>query len=113
MHHHLGTQHHVHRPRTSRSQRRHPPSVERLEDRCLPDSAPAGFGPLPSVVIGLTAQQVNQADAVINWNATMLRAIWNAGTAPTLASRVEAIVGVAVYDTVEGVNADYELYPVP
>src|SRR5262249_4938802 len=90
------------------------PCVETLEERCLlSGSPPIPFGPLPAVTIGLTAAQVAHVDAVINWNATMLRAIWNAGTPPTLASRVEALVGVAVYDAVDGVHPIYDLYPVP
>jgi hypothetical protein len=88
-------------------------ALERLEDRCLLAAPPAGFGPLPAVTIGLTSEQVQHADAVINWNATMLRAIWTAGTPPTLASRVEAIVGVAVYDAVDGIRPLCDLYPVP
>jgi hypothetical protein len=87
-------------------------ALEALEDRCLL-SAPAGTGPLPSVLAGLTQEQVDHADAVINWNATMLRAIWNDATPPTLASRVQAMVGVAVYDAVAGVQPLYDLYPVP
>jgi hypothetical protein len=70
----------------------------------------------------LTDAQVKRSDAVIDWNAIMLRAIWNGntglgmppiGTPPTLASRVEAMVGVAVYDAVEGVHPTYDLYPIP
>jgi PAP2 superfamily len=87
-------------------------SFERLEDRCLL-SAPPGTGPLPAVTIGLTPEQVGHADAVINWNATMLRAIWNDATPPTPASRVLAMVGVAVYDAVDGIHPIYQLYPVP
>jgi hypothetical protein len=68
---------------------------------------------LPAVTIGLTAQEISHADAVIDWNATMLRAIWTDATPPTLASRVEAMVGVAVYDAVDGVHPIYDLYPVP
>jgi membrane-associated phospholipid phosphatase len=68
---------------------------------------------LPAVTIGLTTQQIAHADAVINWNALMLRAIWTDATPPTLASRVEAMVGVAVYDAVDGIDPIYNLYPVP
>jgi hypothetical protein len=68
---------------------------------------------LTAVTIGLSAQEVAHADAVIDWNATMLRAIWTDATAPTWASRVEAMVGVAVYDAVEGIHPNYALYPVP
>src|SRR5438105_13279067 len=90
------------------------PCVEALEERSLlSGSQPIPYGPLPAVATGLTDQQVGRADAVINWNATMLRAIWNAGTPPTATSRVEAMVGVAVYDAVDGVHPVYEIYPVP
>src|SRR2546428_7179245 len=90
------------------------PCVEALEERCLlSGSPPIPYGPLPAVTTGLSDQQVSHADAVINWNATMLRAIWNAGTPPTATSRVEAMVGIAVYDAVDGVQPIYQLYPVP
>jgi hypothetical protein len=72
------------------------PGIEALEERCLLSAPAIPVGPLPAVTIGLTQQQVAHADAVIDWNATMLQAIWNAATPPTLASRVEAITGVAV-----------------
>src|SRR5207244_2391561 len=58
-------------------------------------------------------EQVAHADAVINWNATMLRAVWNEATPPTWASRVMAMVGVAVYDAVGGNLPIYDFYPVP
>src|SRR5438093_5587882 len=99
---------------SNHSQPQYYPRVETLEERCLlSGSPPIPFGPLPAVTMGLTAEQVAHADAVINWNATMLRAIWNAGTPPTLTSRVEAMVGVAVYDAVDGIHPIYDLYPVP
>ena len=89
--------------------------LERLEDRCLltgPPPSPPLL--LPAVTIGLTADQINNADVVVNWNAVMLRAIWTDATAPTWTSRVEAMVGVAVYDAVEGIgHARYTFYSVP
>jgi hypothetical protein len=85
-------------------------SVEVLEGRCLP-AAP--YGPLAAVTYGLTAEQVSRADVVVDWNAMMLQAIWNDATPPTWASRVEAMVGVAVYDAVEGIRPSYDLYHVP
>src|SRR5216684_3909912 len=89
-------------------------SFETLEDRCLLSGPPPGIGPLPAVTIGLTDQQIAHADAVINWNATMLRAIWTDATPPTLASRVEAMVGVAVYDAVDALPPEkYAFYAVP
>ena len=93
------------RTRLKRSRRtpKHRPRVEALEDRCLL-AGPPPLPPLllPAVTMGLTTEQVAHADAVINWNATMLRAIWTDATPPTLASRVEPMVGVAVYDAVDG-----------
>src|SRR5947208_1846089 len=89
---------------------------ERLEDRCLL-AAPPPFNPanplLPAVTVGLTAAQVRQADVVVRWNATMLRAVWTAATPPTAASRVMAMVGVAVYDAVDGIRPRYDFFPVP
>ncbi len=102
-------------PGQKRRLRRAAINVERLEDRCVPAGPPASPPLLlPAVTIGLTADQVNNADVVINWNAEMLRAIWTAGTPPTLTSRVEAMVAVAVYDAVEGIgHARYTFYSVP
>jgi PAP2 superfamily len=101
--------------RQSRRSARQPRlAVELLEARCLlagPPSSPPVL--LPAVTIGLTEQQINSADVVIDWNATMLRAIWTDATPPTLASRVMAMVGVAVYDAVDGIEPVYELYSVP
>lgn len=89
--------------------------LERLEGRRLlsGSSPPVPVGPLPSVTLGLTDEQVAHADPVINWNATMLRAIWNDATPPTWASRVEAMVGVAVFDAVNGIDPIFQSYPVP
>jgi hypothetical protein len=99
----------------NRSRLRYQLRVELLEERWLL-AAPPPIPPLllPAVTIGLAQEQINQADVVINWNAEMLRAIWTDGTPPTWASRVEAMVGVAVYDAVEGLQgARYTFYPVP
>jgi hypothetical protein len=89
-------------------------TVERLEDRCLLSGPPASPPLLlPAVTIGLTDKQIDRADPVINWNAIMLLAIWTDATPPTLSSRVEAMVGVAVYDAVDGIDPVYDFYPVP
>jgi hypothetical protein len=103
------------RPGTRQPLRHRPPAVEQLEDRCLLSGSPPALpvGPLPSVVLGLTQKQVNRADAVVAWNATMLQAIWNAATPPTVASRTMAMVGVAVYDAVDGIDPLFAFYHVP
>jgi hypothetical protein len=88
-------------------------SLECLEARCLLTTPPVGTGPLPSVTAGLSERQVDNADVVIDWNATMLRAVWTDATPPTVVSRVMAMVGVAVYDAVDGIHPYYALYPVP
>src|SRR5439155_5331604 len=88
-------------------------SLTPLEDRTVPAAPAPGFGPLPSVTVSLTPAQVDRADVVIDWNATMLRALWTAAAPPTLSSRAEAILGAAVYDAAEGVDPRYDLYPVP
>src|SRR5262245_38201451 len=75
-------------------------AVEVLEDRLALAAPPPGFGPLPSVTTGLTPAQIANADAVINWHATTLRAAWTAATSPVHSSRVYAMVSVAVYDAV-------------
>ena len=89
-------------------------TVEKLEDRCLLSGPPASTPPLlPAVTVGLTEKQIDRADPVINWNAIMLRAIWSDATPPTQASRVEAMVAVAVYDAVDGIDPVYDFYSVP
>jgi hypothetical protein len=95
--------------------RNHHPDCERLEYRCMLSGSPPSipYGPLPAVTVGLTDGEVDRADAVINWNATMSRAIWNAATPPTWASRVEAMVGVTVYDAVDGIDPIDAVYPIP
>jgi hypothetical protein len=102
----------------SLKRRRHLPcnprlSLEFLEQRCLLTTPPAGTGPLPAVTVGLTERQADNADVVVDWNATMLRAIWADATPPTVASRVMALVGVAVYYAVDAIHPAFELYPVP
>jgi len=89
-------------------------TLERLEDRCLlsgPPSSPPLL--LPAVTVGLSEKQIERADPVITWNAIMLRAIWTDATPPTQASRVEAMVGVAVFDAVDGIDPEYDFYAVP
>jgi hypothetical protein len=88
-------------------------ALERLEDRCLLSAPPSSPLLLPAVTVGLTNQQINRADPVIDWNAVMLRAIWTTATPPPQASRVEAIVGVAVFDAVDGIDPEYDFYSVP
>jgi hypothetical protein len=68
---------------------------------------------MPSVTIGLSARQVDRANVVIDWNAALLRAIWNDATSPTAASRDEAILGVAVFDAVNGIVPQYAGFRVP
>lgn len=87
--------------------------IEPLEDRRLMASQPIPIGPLASVSVGLKAKQVARADVVIDWNATMLQAIWNAGSPPTAASRIEAIEGVAVFDAVNGIQREFKTFAVP
>lgn len=88
-------------------------ALERFEDRFLPSSSPLPVGPLPAAAVGLTDAQIDRADAVIDWNATALKAIWNDATPPTWASRVTAIVAVSVYDAVDAIRPVGAPYPVP
>jgi hypothetical protein len=86
--------------------------LESLEDRCLLSGLPP-VGPLPAVTIGLTAAEVDDADVVVDWNATMLQAIKNTNANPCTASRTAAMVGVAVFDAVDGIHTTYDFYDVP
>lgn len=88
-------------------------SVEVLEDRLVPAGPPAGIGMLPSVTAGLTQAQIDHADAVINWETATQRAVWIGGSSPTVASRIYAMVGVAMYDAVNAITPIAAQYPVP
>lgn len=93
---------------------RRAPLMESLEDRRLLSAVTAvPQGPLASVTIGLKPQEIRRADVVIDWNATMLQAIWNAATPPTVASRAMAMVGVSVYDAVDGISHSSAFYSIP
>lgn len=76
-------------------------------------SAASPIGPPPAVTIALNPGQVNRADVVIDWNATLLDAVRVAAAAPTVASRDMAMVQAAVYDAVEAIHPQYALYPIP
>lgn len=90
------------------------PLIESLEDRRLLSAVPViPQGPSATVTVGLKPHDIKQADVVIDWNATMLQAIRNAATAPTGASRVMAMVGVAVYDAVDGITHSSAFYSIP
>lgn len=87
--------------------------AEPLEDRRLLSAVAVPQGPLPSVTEGLRPGEIKQADVVVDWNATMLKAIWNDATPPTVASRAMAIEGVAVYDAVDGITHSSAMYSFP
>ena len=87
--------------------------VEALEQRIVFAAPPVGIGPLPSVTVGLTADQLDNADAVINWHTTALRASWTAASSPIHASRVYAMVTVAMYDAVNAITPVGAAYPIP
>lgn len=87
--------------------------LERLEERTVFALPPAGIELLPSVTIDLTADQIDNADAVIRWNSAALRAAWAAATSPTHASRVYAMVSTAVYGAVNAITPVAENYAIP
>ncbi|MBV9122613.1 MAG: hypothetical protein JO112_04585, partial [Planctomycetes bacterium] len=77
---------------------------------------------LPSVTEGLTSQQASKTDVVIDWNSTLLQAIWNNGQAqgsskiysqPTWDTRALAMMQVAVYDAVDAIHPTAALYLIP
>jgi hypothetical protein len=57
------------------------------------------------VVLGITARAA--ADEVTDWNLAMLRAGLIAQTSPTTMTRVSAMVQVAVFDAVNGIDPQY------
>jgi hypothetical protein len=60
--------------------------------------------------IGLAATAA--ADAVLDWNATHLQAIRTASTNPPRASRQMAMVNLAMYDAINGLNRSYWPYAI-
>ena len=55
-----------------------------------------------------------RADEVTDWNEQMLRAALIAGTSPTSTTRVAAMVQAAMFDAVNGINAQYtHIYVAP
>ncbi len=53
-----------------------------------------------------------RADAVLDWNEILLNAIRTDSTAPPRAARAMAILHIAVYDAVNGINPTHESYHV-
>jgi hypothetical protein len=68
---------------------------------------------LPAVRSAVTPAQARHGNAVIDWNSTALRALWNDSVGPTVASRDLAMVQVAVYDAVDAIDQVYQMYPIP
>jgi hypothetical protein len=87
--------------------------IERLEDRCFLSTTAVPTGPQAAAIAGLTPRQAARADVVVEWNSTALQAIWNAATPPTRATRTLAMLGIAVYDAVDGIARHWKPYPVP
>src|SRR5579884_3788845 len=88
------------RTTTRQSRRRRPLRLEALEDRCL--LSVASHTPIAQQIAATVAAgqrlPARNDNVVIDWNATMLEAVWTDATAPTVASRTMAMVQVAVYD---------------
>lgn len=61
-------------------------------------------------IAGLLAAGVVRADPVLDWNALMLDAIRVDNSGPTLSTRNLAILGVALYDTINSVHPTYQPY---
>jgi|SRR5579884_3319992 len=98
-----------------RPQRRFALKLEALEDRCLLSVAshtPIAQQIASTVAAGQTLPAKND-NVVIDWNATMLEAVWTASSPPTVASRNMAMVQVAVYDAVDAIQHQYAFYPIP
>ena len=91
------------------------PRLRSLEDRCLLSVAshtPIAQQIAATVSGGQTLPPGND-NVVIDWNATMLEAVWTDKTAPTVASRTMGMVEVAVYDAVDAIHHEYALYAFP
>jgi hypothetical protein len=71
------------------------------------------FGVWLTVLVVVLAASRAQADEVTDWNEVMLRAGLVAATSPTTMTRVSALVHVAVFDAVNGINPHYEHFMVP
>ena len=66
-----------------------------------------------AVAVSAAAITSARADDVTDWNQTMLRSIIIAGTSPTNATRVAALVQAAVFDALNGIDRRYTPIHVP
>jgi hypothetical protein len=65
-------------------------------------------------VVVLPGAAAAQSDPVLEWNGHTLTAILTGGTSPTLATRVNAMVNVAMFDAVNGIDRRHRsLYVAP
>lgn len=94
---------------------RYRPQLGRLEDRCMLSVASTTpiAQQIAATVAGGQTLPAKHDNVVLDWNATMLEAIWTDGTQPTVATRTMAMVQVAVYDAVDAIQPQYALYPIP
>jgi membrane-associated phospholipid phosphatase len=67
---------------------------------------------VPLVVAALVAPGLAHADAVTDWNRTMVAGLEAAHTAPQPSSRIGAIVQASVFDAVNGIEKRYAPYHV-
>jgi hypothetical protein len=63
-------------------------------------------------LVCLVVAPLARADEVTDWNQAMLRAGLVAGTSPTTMTRMAALVQVAVFDAVNGIEPKYEFFRV-
>jgi PAP2 superfamily len=63
-------------------------------------------------LVCLVVAPLSRADEVTDWNQVMLRAGLVGGTSPTTMTRMAALVQVAVFDAVNGIEPKYEFFRV-
>ncbi len=70
------------------------------------------LGIVAVILVCLAVAPLAGADEVTDWNQVMLRAGLVAGTSPTTMTRVAALVQVAMFDAVNGIDPRYEFFRV-
>jgi hypothetical protein len=72
--------------------------------------APKTFVAAAVAVAALCVPSIASADVVVDWNATLVNAMYTAHTAPQLGTRIGAIVQTSVFDAVNGITRKYSQF---
>jgi membrane-associated phospholipid phosphatase len=72
--------------------------------------APRKFVAAAIAAAALCVPSIASADVVVDWNATLVNAMYTAHTAPQLGTRIGAIVQTSVFDSVNGITRRYSQF---